>query len=133
MEIIPKSLAKEFEGGGTWFMTEEQYLKYAKGKNIVGRPDGQFMISSKAANELLSKTGGNSSKMAELLGTDWLQGQKLMRVDVTNPLNYGPRLPNIRMSGANSKFISGGKTVGKISEIATDRIPAAEVGITPVH
>ena len=127
-----KTIVEELEGGGTWFLTEKQYYEFIAGRNIVGRADGQFMISSKAANQIIHKAGGSTSKIAKSLGTEWTSGQKLMRVDVTNPLKYNVRLPKSGMSGANTKFIPGGKTSGKIPEVVTDPLPITEIWITPV-
>ncbi|NQZ60000.1 MAG: hypothetical protein HRT88_21310, partial [Lentisphaeraceae bacterium] len=129
---VDASMMKELDGGGSWLMTEKQHLDHIKGKDMIGRSDGQYMTSSKQMNELISRTNGDTAALAEALGTDWQAGQKLIRVDVNNPKDFNVRLPDADSSGANSKFKSGGKTSGGTSEVVTDQIPADQVWTTEV-
>jgi hypothetical protein len=90
------------------------------------------MISSLRMNELLIETGENTAMLAERLGAKWAADAKLIRIDVTDPLKYNPRLPVSNMSGVNSLFVPGGKTIGGVPEITTDMLPQSEIWTTPV-
>ena len=48
------------------------------------------------------------------------------RVDVYNPHDYEPRLPTCDLSGANDKFIEGGRTPGGQDECVINRFPNPE-------
>ena len=63
---LDPGFAKQLENGGSWLMTEGQYLQFAKGKNLVGRSDGQFMTSSAEINRVLAESGGDISKINQL-------------------------------------------------------------------
>jgi RHS repeat-associated protein len=131
---IPARFKKDLKGGGSWLMTEEQYLAYAKGRRMVGRPDGQFMTSAKNMNKLINKTGGDPVQLGQKLGIDnWTSNTKLIRMDVVDPLNYNPRMPSASMNGSNNLFKPGGLTSGGVPEIATDLLPSSQVWATPIN
>ena len=123
-------IAKEFESGGSWVIAKDKYDLYIRNMDVIGTPDGQFMISSKAMDRVLLETNHDAIKLEELLGLSNLQGKKLYRIDVKNPLDYNPRLPHKGLSGANEHFIEGGHTKGGIPEIVTDTFPRSQIKIT---
>ena len=120
------------EGGGSWLMTKKQYDQFVKGQPLIGRSDGQFILSSADMNRLIAETGGDAKKLAKILGTEWKSNDRLIRMDVLNPLGSNPRFPATGMSGTNSKFIIGGKTVGGVSEYVIDPVDAIRVWSTPL-
>jgi RHS repeat-associated protein len=132
-DAIPAGFAKELEGGGSWLMTEPQYLKFAKGQDFIGRADGQFMTSSRQLNQIIYDVGTDPVALGQKLNVEgWTANTRLIRMDVSDPLLFNARLPNASMSGANPMFISGGKTIGGVSEIVTDPLPASQVWATPL-
>ena len=91
------------------------------------------MTSASQMNRVIAQSGGDVSKINELLGTEFKVGDKLIRIDVNDPLSYNPRPPSNSMSGANTQFVPGGSTSGGISEVVTDPLPADSVWATPVE
>ena len=131
---ITSAFAQELKGGGSWLMTERQYLAYAKGQPFIGRTDGQFMTSARQMSQVIYDVGTDPVALGERLGVSgWTANTRLIRMDVADPLSFNPRLPNGSMSGANTLFRPGGATVGGLSEIATDPLPASQVWATPLH
>jgi len=123
----------QLEGGGAWLMSENKYRRFVEGKGLVGRADGQFMTSSREINRVLASAAGDVEKINKMLGTDFEPGERLIRIDVNNPLDYNPRLPDSSLSGANAHFVPGGMTSGGVPEIVTDPLPAGSVWATPVE
>ncbi len=96
--------------------------------SLIGRPDGQFITSSKQLNRIIAETKGDPVAMAERLGIeDWNSGTTIVRMDVESPLWHDPRFPTGSESGANSLFIPGGQTSGGVSEIIINPVPRNEV------
>jgi len=91
------------------------------------------MTSARQMNRVLAESGGDVTKVNKLLGTEFKPGDKLIRIDVDNPLSHSPRLPSSNVSGANAQFAPGGRTSGGIPEVITDPIPADSVWVTPVQ
>ena len=111
-------------------MNEEKYNKYYFGEDMIGPPDGQFMISSKQMNKLIDITNGDPAKLSKYLGTDWTRNDVLYRIDVGKPYLYNPRVPNIGMSRANSQYILGGFLPKGTPEFVTDIIPRTDTWST---
>jgi len=130
---IPSEFKSQLARGGSYIMTEEQYLLYAKGKQVLGRSNGQFMTSASEMNKIVVETGGDSVQMAQRLGLQNITPETvLIRMDVTDPLKFNPRMPTSSMSGANPLFVPGGKTIGGVPEIVTDPLPYQQVWATPI-
>ncbi|MCL4207914.1 MAG: hypothetical protein KJ000_35965 [Pirellulaceae bacterium] len=130
---IPHQLEDQLGRGGSYVMTEEQYLLYAKGKLKLGRSDGQFMTSASEMNRVIHETGGDPVQIAQRLGLQNITPDTaLIRMDVTDPLKFNPRMPSASMSGANPLFRPGGKTIGGVPEVVTDPLPAQQVWATPI-
>lgn len=133
VSAIPPEFEAQLSRGGSYVMTEEQFLLYAKGKQILGRSDGQFMTSASEMNRIIAETGGDPVKMAQRLGLQNISAETvLIRMDVTDPLKFNPRMPSASMSGANKLFRPGGKTIGGIPEIVTDPLPCDQVWATQI-
>jgi len=131
---IAPAFLQELEGGGSWLMTEEQYYLYAKDAPIVGRADGQFLTSAARMNELLSSTNVDPVLLGEKLGVSgWSSDTSLVRVDVLDPLNYSPRLPDSALSGSNTMFRPGGLTYGGVPEVVIDPVPGSQIWATPLR
>ena len=113
-------------------MTKDQFVRYAEGKAVVGRADGQFMTSATRMNHLIHLTGGDPVLLGKALGVEWQPGTQLIRMDVADPLLFNARMPEASMSGANSMCRKGGLTSGGRPEIATDPFPWQQVWFTPV-
>jgi hypothetical protein len=129
---VPEAFIRELRGGGSWLMTDEQFAKFAEGKSVIGRADGQSMTSAARMNQLMEETGGDPVLLGEKLGVSWMPGTQLVRMDVSDPLMFNPRLPNASMAGAGPLFTPGGITAGGVPEIVTDQLPWYQVWATPV-
>lgn len=129
--LATRALASELEEGGSFLMTEEQYLEHIAGVQpslYAGRIDSggtQFMISTPEMNRLIAETGGDVTALAKRLGQEksWGPGTKLVRVNVTDVYRFNPRFPTSSTPGANIQFKPGGLTSGGAHEIVTDAIP----------
>jgi hypothetical protein len=124
---------RSFESGGSYLIPKGGYDAYVAGKAIVGRPDGQFMTSKVAMDDLLRQTGGSTELIKARLGIPpdaWMD--PLIRIDILRPLAFNPRLPSGAEMGANSQFVRGGITSGRMPEIVTDQIPSSSITATQV-
>ncbi|MFN3522600.1 MAG: hypothetical protein ACK4YQ_10145 [Phenylobacterium sp.] len=130
--ISPK-MADELAEGGSFLLTEEQYLLYVKDAPRVGRADGQFMTSRAEMDRLLDEVGPNPAALGEKLGIDsWSGDTRLMRVDVADPLEHNVRLPTAEMSGSNANYRPGGVTSGGVPEVVTDPVPQSQIRVRPL-
>lgn len=127
-----RSQLEMFRNGGSYLVPKSVYHKWIAGKQTVGRPDGQFLTTRGAMDDLLSKSNGNLDFVKAKLGIPpqyW--NEPLYRVDVESPLLYNARMPSGMESGANSYFRWGGYTSGGMPEIATDVIPMGGFTVRP--
>lgn len=90
------------------------------------------MTSATRMNQLVEETGGDPFLLGKKLGVPWQPGTQLVRMDVSNPLLFDPRLPSAPMTGVNSSFVPGGFTIGGVPEIVTGQLPWYQVWATPV-
>ena len=77
-------------------------------------------------DEIAIKANGNISVYEKMLGFDighFDDGGGLVRIDIDNLDGLNLRMPSGNEAGANSHWISGGKTDGGVSEAITDLIP----------
>ena len=103
---ISDSLAK-FDSGATRLMTENNLSKYG-----IGQRDGtSFVMPSQEANSLLSSVAGDARILEDRLGlpNNFLDSNKLVRVDIPNPSELNLRLPSGNEAGASSLWTPGGK------------------------
>lgn len=129
---LNKNFVKELDGGGSFLVPKSKYEEHIKGKDNVGRDDGQYMTSAKQMNKVLHSANGDVSKINKALGTEFDPNEELIRIDVINPQMYNPRLPSDSMSGANGSYIPGGYTSGGIPELVIDQVPASQIYTTPL-
>jgi RHS repeat-associated protein len=96
---------ERFREGGSFFVPENMYNSFIKGKAMVGRPDGQFIFPKSVADNLVQQANGNLAALAQAAGQapEAWKGP-LYRVDVSNPLLYNARFPSGLESGANAQF-----------------------------
>lgn len=123
------NVSRDFEfHGGSYLISDKNYAQYIEGAESIGRPDGQFMIPANQMNELLAKHSDEPREWERQLGLEKgsLGDSNIHRVDVYNPQDYNPRLPTEDMSGANDKFIPGGKTPGGQDECVINQFPNPE-------
>jgi hypothetical protein len=98
---------KQFEGSASRFMTEGNLNKYG-----IGQKDGTSFVMPKAeADALLASTKGEPRAMERALGLPdgFLDNNRLVRVDISNPQGSGLRVPSGNEAGANELWIPGGK------------------------
>ena len=115
--------------GGSYLLSNNAYEDYVQGKDMIGRPDGQFMIPSNQMDELVKNNPDNPREWEKQLGLEdgSLGNTKVRRVDVYNPQDYEPRLPTSDLSGSNDKFLEGqGKVPGGQDECVINQFPNPE-------
>jgi hypothetical protein len=95
------NLKSEFDEGASYLVPEKVLNK--RGRNLLGRPDGQFVISKKEMDELIEKANGDMSIIETELGIPegrW-QGQDIVRIDISNPQDLNMRIPTGNEAGVN--------------------------------
>ncbi|AMP13637.1 hemagluttinin repeat family protein [Collimonas pratensis] len=122
----------EFDSGASRFMTEGNLNKYG-----IGQRDGtSFVMPHQEANSLWNSTGGNARTLEEALGLpeNFLDTNKLMRVDIPKPGELNLRIPSGNEAGANDLWIPGGKLPNGNSEAIIDvgGLPTDRYHVTPV-
>ncbi len=114
----------QFDAGGT---------KLAAGtpSPVVGPPGGTFVMPKSVADDAISQSGGDVSKLESLLSLEPGDlGQNPMRIDIPSPT--GLRMPSGRELGANDQWIPGGFTGGGIPEATIDPAPPGTYSVNPV-
>ncbi|PQQ65694.1 hypothetical protein [Acetivibrio saccincola] len=113
-DYISSHLAK-FEGGVTKITA---YIP----TETVGPPGGTFVMPKSLADEIIEKSGGNISKLEELLGLDpGTLGTNPVRIDILSP--KGLRMPSGNELGASLQWLPGGYTAGGVPEATIDPAP----------
>jgi filamentous hemagglutinin len=123
-ETIDNQLA-EFDGGASYLVSKAAFDRFSKGKDNVGRPDGQFVMSGKQLDALLLKADGDLALIEKELGIpegSW-QGQEFVRIDIPDPRSLSLRLPDGNESGANDLWVPGGKLPTGQLEAVVNQIP----------
>ncbi|MEL6562567.1 MAG: hypothetical protein AAFQ94_30640, partial [Bacteroidota bacterium] len=124
---------QSFSDGATYLVPKSS-LQYFGLKN-VGRPDGQFVMTKSAADDLISRTSGDLARIENELGIPsgtWTGD--LVRIDVPNTgLPYlALRMPTGNEAGANSLWLPGGKTPEGIKEAVLNQIKSGDYGINVI-
>ncbi len=117
-------LLEKFNGGASYITPTSALDTF--GRNLVGRPGGQFVMPSTVLDKLLQSSGGDVSVIEQALGIPpgaW-QGVSLSRIDIPNPSSVGIRIPSGNEPGANGQWVPGGYTSGGVPEAVTNQIPA---------
>ncbi len=119
---ITKHYSK-FDNGGSYLVPKS--VLDSRGRDILGRADGQFIIPQSEMNNLISKTGGDIAKIEKELciPEGFWQGEELVRIDIDDLSDLNKRIPSGKETGANEFWIPGGKTPTGYLEIVIDQIP----------
>lgn len=119
---IENHIAK-FDNGGSYLVPKEALDNY--GRNPVGRPDGQFIMTKYDMDDLLQKANGNLSVIETELGIpkDLWKNKELVRIDIPNPQQLNIRIPTGNEGGANELWLPGGRLPNGYSEAVLDAIP----------
>jgi hypothetical protein len=131
-KYISTHLSK-FDDGGSYLVPKS--VLDNRGRDLLGRPDGQFIIPKSEMDNLLSKTGGDIGKIEKELGIPeglW-QGQELSRIDIADLSDLNKRMPTGNEVGANELWIPGGKTPAGYSEVVVDQIPKGKYVENPIN
>jgi RHS repeat-associated protein len=122
------NLTKAFESGASKLVSTEQLAKHPN-SSTIGHPDETFVAPTAEIDNLLSQ-GLSRKEIQSKLGINdpnFLKGD-LIRVDITPELAKELNLRKTTGSeiGANEEYISGGKTIGDVTEGTVDGIPKAD-------
>ena len=129
--FINKHLSKFDEGGG--YITSKGGLDKF-GREMVGRPDGQFLMPKSELDAVLKRANGDISVIERELGIppgSW-KGQELVRIDVPKPKDLNLRVPSGNEAGANDLWLPGGKLPTGQSEAVVNQIPKGSYTETPI-
>ncbi|MBU3102433.1 MULTISPECIES: hypothetical protein [Clostridium] len=118
---------KQFENGGSFVMTKQQYMRFVEGNPYIGCPDNTQFIAPKDFMDKIDNTAkGDISVYEKKLGFDdghFSSQGGLVRFDIKNPNDINLRIPSGNELGANEHWIPGGYTDGGTAEAITDSIP----------
>jgi hypothetical protein len=110
-----------FRSGGSFLIPESALKRFVRGQRIIGDPDGQFITTIEAMDQLLLEASGDLNLVKKRLAIPhqfW--NEPLIRIDIHNPLLHNVRLPVGFERGSNSMFRWGGYTSGGLPEIVID-------------
>ena len=113
-----KNHLSQFDNGASRFMTQKNLDKYG-----IGQRDGtSFVMPKTEADKLLESTQGNAPALETALGlpSGFLESNKMVRVDISNPQELNLRTPSGNEAGANEFWIPGGKLPTGNSEAIID-------------
>ncbi len=111
-----------FYRGASYLVQKKMLDDY--GRNPVGRPDGQFVMSRGEMNQMLGHAKGDIAAVETKLGIPagaW-QGQELVRIDI-NVRGLQLRIPSGNEMGANDLWIPGGELPTGQREAVINSIP----------
>ncbi|MGL4106691.1 hypothetical protein [Clostridium sp. LP20] len=118
---------KQFENGGSFVMTRDQYEWYVEGNSFIGFNDNTQFIAPKDFMDKIEKVAsGDISVYEKMLGFDdgyFQSGGGLVRFDTINLKDLEIRIPSGNEAGANSHWIPGGLTDGGTPEAIINKIP----------
>lgn len=121
---------RQFRRGASFLIPSENLDKY--GRTLLGRNDGQFVMSKNSMDDLLKKSHGEISIIEQELGIpsgNW-KYYKIVRIDIPKPKKLHIRLPSGNEVGANDLWIPGGKLPNGYSESVIDPIPKGKYNET---
>lgn len=123
-ESYIKSHLKNFDEGASYFVPKDVLDDF--GRQLLGRVDGQFIMSKRELDLLWQETSGNFEKIEKALGInpgDWAN-RTMVRIDIPNPKNLNIRIPTGNEKGAiDGLWIPGGKLPCGYLEAVVDQIP----------
>ena len=121
------NVSPEFDKNGGSYLISQSAADlhiYNPNKELIGRPDGQFMIPSNQMDQLLVKHPNDPRAWEKQLGLNPNSlGEHPLRVDVYSPQQYNLREPTADLSGSNDKFVPDGKTAGGYDEAIINQFP----------
>lgn len=95
------------------------------GRDLVGRPDGQFVMTKSQMNQILLRSGGDMALIESELGIpagDW-QRNEMVVIEIADPRSHNVRMPTGREEGANDLWLPGGKLPTNHDEAVLDAVP----------
>lgn len=130
-EYIQKHLQK-FNDGATRFMPESNLEKYG----IAQRDGTSFVMPRHEADAMTAATRGDLRAMENELGLPqgFLDSNKIVRIDITDPEDFNLRIPSGNEAGANEQWVPGGALPNGASEAVVDggSIPPDRYTVTDV-
>jgi hypothetical protein len=122
----------QFRDGASRFMPEVNFEKYG-----ISQIDGtSFFLPKFDADELLEVNISDPRALEAALGLPdhFLDDANIVRIDVSEPENYGLRMPSGNEAGANSQWLPGGFLPDGLPEAVIDGrdIPPDDYTITVV-
>jgi hypothetical protein len=133
-EFINQHLQK-FKKKSSYLVTGDTYNDWIKGREMIGRPDGQFISTASDIDEILKKANGDIAIIEAELGIEpgtWKNKNGIFRVDINNPEELNLRMSNGSESGANPLWEPGGFTSGGRPEAVINQVPATHFNAYPV-
>lgn len=134
--LTPWYMAKhliKFSQGGSWLVSESILQKY--GRQLIGRPDGQFIMPKYQMDHVLRKANGNINIVMIELGIPkgaW-HHKKILRIDVAQPQNFNIHIPSGNEIGANAKWLPAGKLPLGYDEAIINQVPQGAYKETPLN
>lgn len=122
-----------FENGASYLVPKSVLDKY--GRKLLGRPDGQFVMSNTDMNLLMRNCEGKLSYVEKELGIPkgaWA-GKELVRIDIFDPYSLNLRMPTGNEGGANDLWLPGGKLPTGLWEAVIDAIPEGKYYETAIN
>ncbi|OBI53719.1 hypothetical protein [Mycobacterium sp. E796] len=130
-EYIHNHLEK-FADGATRFMPESNLEKYG----IAQRDGTSFVMPKTEADAMIQATEGDLRAMENELGLPerFLDSNKIVRIDISDPKEFNLRIPSGNEAGANEQWIPGGRLPNGASEAVVDggQIPPDDYTVTDV-
>lgn len=119
----------DFIEGASHFMTKDDYLKYVVGKGVLGRADGLYVTTKRAADAVVKNAGDSALEFSKIISKEpnWVKGKVMVQIDIPFDLQYRPRMPVGWEKSANDFFTYGGTTQGGLTEIVVDQYPANRI------
>jgi hypothetical protein len=117
--------ANLFKEGASYLVPKDVLDRF--GRKLLGRPDGQFVMTKKEMDRLLGKKGANLAYIEKQLGIPagaWV-GKTLVRIDILpeNLQKLNLRIPSGNEAAANNLWIPGGKLPTGYTEGVVNQIP----------
>lgn len=113
-----------FAGGASYLVPKDSLDR--RGRELIGRPDGQFISPGYEVDNLLATTGGDISLIEKELGIpegSWA-GKELVRIDIPDTKASNIRVPSGNEAGANVEWIPGGELPTGQREAVVDQLAA---------
>jgi hypothetical protein len=123
---------EQFASGASRFMPRSNLEQFG-----IGQKDGtSFVMPSQEADALIAATKGNPRALEKALGLpeNSLSKEELVRVDISNPWDFGLRIPSGNEAGANAQWIPGGRLPTGNTEAVIDgaNVPQTALKVTPI-